>query len=295
MRSDMPRDDRRGTGYPGMFLRKDAMGTEDGLSKYPYIRESRRLRAPTRVVLHDIVAEQQAGSRARWFDDSVGTGFYMVDIHPCGANERGRMMMPKPFQVPMGALVAPGVRNFLAAAKNLGVTHLANGAYRLHPIEWTIGEAAAMIASLHLEGGVVDAPRVQAELAKSGAPVVWFDDLPPTHPAFAAVQTAAARGWYPLSDSDLHASPEAPVTRAEAAQAIARWLGFRATREAAVALAVERGWMAVDHRNWFHADLPLYWPDIREGKLPQALSRLESNRTGPVRRWELAARLVGSR
>jgi hypothetical protein len=44
------------------------------------------------VYQQDIVAEYQSGARARWFADSVGTGFYMVDIHPCGANERGRMM-----------------------------------------------------------------------------------------------------------------------------------------------------------------------------------------------------------
>lgn len=292
MQTDIPRDDKSGTGYPGVFLRKDVMGTEDGLSKYPYIRESRRMKASTRVVQHDIVAENQPGSRARWYPDSVGTGFYMVDIHPCGANERGRMMMPKPFQVPMGTLIAPNVSNFLAAAKNLSVTHITNGAFRLHPIEWTIGEAAATVASLRLEGREASPPAVQEELARAGAPIVWFDDLSPTHPAFSAIQIAAIRGIYPLSQSDLHASPEAPVTRAEAATAIAAWLGYTVTRESAIALAVERGWMAVDHRNWFHADLPFYWTDLRAARLPQPLPAIDMVRTGPVKRHELAARLT---
>jgi hypothetical protein len=39
-----------GTGWKGMRLRPDVVGTEDGLAKYPYIRESRRIRALIRGV-----------------------------------------------------------------------------------------------------------------------------------------------------------------------------------------------------------------------------------------------------
>ncbi len=215
LQTDLPRDDGKGNGYPELMLRKDAMDTEDGLSKAPYIRESRRIRGQARVTEQDIVFENDQ-PRARWFPDSIGTGFYMVDIHPCGANERGRMMMPKPFQLPMGALVPQGVTNFLAAGKNIGVTHLTNGAFRLHPIEWNVGEAAAVIASLSLQRGVsAGAPDVQRELAEAGVPLVWFDDLSVDHPAFAAIQMAAIRGEYPLGDTGLHASPDAPLTRGE--------------------------------------------------------------------------------
>ena len=38
---------------------------------------------------------------------------------------------------PLGA-----AENLLPACKNLGVTHITNGCYRLHPVEWNIGEAA---------------------------------------------------------------------------------------------------------------------------------------------------------
>ena len=298
LQTDVPRDDRQGNGYPELVLRPDVMGSEDGLSKYPYIRESRRLKAQGTVLEQDIVGEHQTGSRARWFPDSVGTGFYMVDIHPCGSNERGRMMMPKPFQIPLGALVPKGVTNLLAAGKNLGVTHLTNGAFRLHPIEWNIGEAAATIAMLTLDTGrVPETFDVQKQLAAAGVPLVWFDDLPPTHPAFTSIQLAAIRGAYPFTDYDLHAAPDATVTRAEAAQALAAMYGFpassngRPAREAAVMTAIERGWMATDHRNWFHGDLPFYWWDWREDKLPHPLRALQKTRNGPVTRRELALRL----
>ena len=39
------------------------------------------------------------------------------------------------------------VENLLPACKNLGVTHLTNGCYRLHPVEWNIGESAGMLAA----------------------------------------------------------------------------------------------------------------------------------------------------
>jgi len=287
MQHDIPRDDGKGGGYPGMFLRKDVMGSEDGLSKYPYIRESRRIRARGRVAEQDLNIDVEGESRARWYTDSVGTGFYMVDIHPCGANERGRMMMPKPFQIPMSTLLPQGVTNFLPAAKSIGVTHLTNGAFRLHPIEWNIGEAAAVMASLALTGGAMpEAAKVQAELAAIGVPLVWFDDVPTNHAAFAAIHLAAIRGWYPLDKRHLHASPESPLTRYEAAEALCAFHGNALKGKAAADYAVKQGWMAVDHRNWFHGDLPFYWTDwrVQHGAL---------RKTGPVTRAEFAQRLAG--
>jgi hypothetical protein len=113
--------------------------------------------------------------------------------------------------------------------------------------------------------------------------MVWFDDLEVTHPDFEAIQMAALRGVYPMSVSGLHSSPEAPITRAEAASALTALFGKQA--DAA-------GWMAVDHRNWFHPDLPFYWTDLREDKLPKALPPLRAHRTGPVRRSEFARRFL---
>lgn len=275
--------------HPELALKPDVMGTQDGFSKYPYIRESRRMLAQKRVVEQDIVDEYQKGPRARWFNDSIGIGFYMVDIHPCGANERGRMMMPKPFQIPMGALLPRTPVNFLPAGKNIGITHLTNGAFRLHPIEWMVGEAAGTIAALAIEHNALpDAGNVQADLAKSGVPLVWFDDLRTSHPAFAAIQLAAVRGWYPLG-SDLHASPDAPITRGEAAVALAAYFGEKLTRDDAIRKVIERGWLASDHRNWFHADLPFYWTDLREDKLPHPLG---DTAFGPVTRSAWALRLT---
>ena len=45
----------------------------------------------------------------------------------------------------------------MAACKNLGTTHVTNGCYRLHPVEWTIGEAAGAVVARARETG--DSPR----------------------------------------------------------------------------------------------------------------------------------------
>ena len=39
------------------------------------------------------------------------------------------------------------MENLLPACKNLGVTHITNGCYRLHPVEWNIGEAVGALAA----------------------------------------------------------------------------------------------------------------------------------------------------
>ena len=41
--------------------------------------------------------------------------------------------------------------NLLPAAKNIGTTHITNGCYRLHPVEWNIGEVAGALAAHCLE------------------------------------------------------------------------------------------------------------------------------------------------
>ncbi|MDZ4767941.1 MAG: FAD-dependent oxidoreductase [Chloroflexota bacterium] len=146
MQTEAPRPDG-GCGYPGLRLRGDLTGTSDGLAKAPYIRESRRLRAEFTVL------EQHVGVLARGdlrgaeaFADTVGIGSYRIDLHP--SYRRNYLDINNyPQQIPLGALIPKRVENLLAGGKNLGVTHITNGCYRLHPIEWNIGEAAGATAA----------------------------------------------------------------------------------------------------------------------------------------------------
>jgi hypothetical protein len=128
-------------GKKGLRLRTDVMGTEDGLAKYPYIRESRRIRGEFTVL------EQHVNKTSPEFPDSVGVGSYRIDLHPSTGGDNYIDISSMPFQIPLGSLIPRRVENLLPAAKNLSVTHITNGCYRLHPVEWNIGESAGLLAA----------------------------------------------------------------------------------------------------------------------------------------------------
>ena len=161
LQTDAPRPDGK-AGWPGLRLRKDIVDTEDGLAKYPYIREARRIKAEFTIL------EQHVGTQARmestgkrheavtaeFFPDSVGVGSYRIDLHPSTGGTNYLDISSLPYQIPLGALIPQRVENLLPACKNIGTTHITNGCYRLHPSEWNIGESVGMLAAYCLENQV---------------------------------------------------------------------------------------------------------------------------------------------
>jgi hypothetical protein len=154
LQTEAPRPDG-GTGYPGLRLRPDVMGTRDGLAMYPYIRESRRIRALFTVLEQHIAPEFHPDGLGEPFPDSVGIGLYRVDLHPSTGGDNYIDVACAPFRIPLGALIPVRAENLLAANKDIGTTHITNGAYRLHPVEWNIGEAAGALAAHCLDTGAI--------------------------------------------------------------------------------------------------------------------------------------------
>jgi hypothetical protein len=154
MQTEAPRPDG-GMGWKGLRLRGDLTGTADGLAKAVYVREARRIKAAFTITepMVGTEARMEATGQAREavtaqrFDDSVGVGAYRIDLHPSTTGRNYVDISSLPFQIPLGALIPQRVENLLAACKNIGTTHLTNGCYRLHPVEWTIGEAAGALAA----------------------------------------------------------------------------------------------------------------------------------------------------
>ena len=91
--------------------------------------------------------QEPADITAEPFSDSVGVGCYRIDLHPSAGGINYVDVSSLPFQIPLGALLPKRVENLLPACKNLGTTHITNGCYRLHPVEWNIGEAAGALAA----------------------------------------------------------------------------------------------------------------------------------------------------
>lgn len=106
------------------------------------------------IVEQEVSAAFQPGPRAAHFADSVGVGWYPIDIHNSGPDDVGVSCRTRPFQIPLGALLPIRIENLIAAAKNIGTTHITNGCYRLHPVEWNIGEAAGALAAFALNHGL---------------------------------------------------------------------------------------------------------------------------------------------
>ena len=207
LQTEAPRDEG-GRGYPELMLRPDVMGTPDGLAKAPYIRESRRIRGLERVLEPDLLANSLdgagRGARAKFFPNAVAIGWYPLDLHPSVGNASVTMYAPTlPFQIPLGALIPERTTNLVAACKNIGTTHLSNGATRLHPVEWAIGEAAGALAAyclqrdrLPLEVWASEAltGELQHALLQGGAPLAWAVDVPPEHPLFVPAQRLVLAG-----------------------------------------------------------------------------------------------------
>lgn len=129
-------------GFKGLKIRPDIVGTPDGLAKMPYIRESRRIKAEFTIAQQHVSAACRPSEKfAAPFHDSVGIGFYRIDLHPTCGGDNYLDVEALPFQIPLGALIPERTENLLPACKNIGTTHITNGCYRLHPIEWNIGEA----------------------------------------------------------------------------------------------------------------------------------------------------------
>jgi len=146
LQTEAPRPDG-GTGFPGLRLHRKTFDTPDGLAPEPYIRESRRIQAEF-TVKEDLISFESRRERGPMkFRDSVGIGAYRIDLHPTTGGDNYIDLNVWPFQIPLGALIPVRIENLLPAGKNAGMTHVTNGCYRLHPVEWNIGEAAGLLAA----------------------------------------------------------------------------------------------------------------------------------------------------
>lgn len=151
LQTEAPRSDGK-QGWPGLRLRGDIMGTQDGMAMYPYVREARRIKSVFTILEEHVgeenralVAGKNTGTKGADFFDSVGIGFFRIDLHPTTMGNNYIDIAGTNFQIPLGALLPRRMQNLVAANKNIGTTHITNGCYRLHHVEWNIGEAAGSL------------------------------------------------------------------------------------------------------------------------------------------------------
>jgi len=103
-------------------------------------------------------------------------------LHPSSGGDNYIDISSLPFQIPLGALLPQRVENLLAGAKNIGTTHITNGCYRLHPVEWNVGEAAGALAAFcgvkgasprHVRANAALLEEFQSTLVRDGLEIAW--------------------------------------------------------------------------------------------------------------------------
>ncbi len=128
------------------------LGTGHGLSKLPYIRDTRRSLGLDRYVLavSDLVGKD--GDRTGTeFPDTIAIGCYPMDVHPLVTCKYPAEVVEhrdtRPFCIPFRALTHYQLKNLLVCGKTMAQDFMANSATRLHPIEWSSGTAAGVAAA----------------------------------------------------------------------------------------------------------------------------------------------------
>ena len=171
----------------GLRIDTARAGSASGLSKLPYVRDTRRAvgLGGFRLAGGDLVADPAAPPIAcpeggvatgrRFEGEEVALGDYLFfDVHLLDATATGcpPPALPQeplaPYFVPFRALTSAEVPNLLVCGKTMAQDFAANAATRLHPVEWATGAAAGVAAVLlasHV--GSNGAPLTTADVFKS--------------------------------------------------------------------------------------------------------------------------------
>ena len=174
-------------GYPEIGLVRDQLGSDDGAAQFPYIREGRRIRALRTVTARDVIARfHKILPRQK---DSVGVGSYPIDLHiTTESHSFTYNEQALPFEIPLSALIPRDMSNVLPASKNIGSTHLSNGCFRTHPVEWNIGEVVGHLAAYCLRRSIRPADVYRGYLADfqnfirdRGVETEWPESVMPGH------------------------------------------------------------------------------------------------------------------
>lgn len=184
-------------GFKHLGLTDDEFPTADRLALMPYHREGRRLKGVVRYNMEQI-AKPFGQSLYR---TGVSVGDYPIDHHH-KKNLRAPQQLefyPVPsFNIPLGALIPEKMDGLIVAEKGISVSNVANGTTRLQPVVMVTGQAAGILAAISARDGVaarkVAVRDVQKALLASGAYLMPYNDVKPSHPQFAAIQRVGATG-----------------------------------------------------------------------------------------------------
>ena len=108
------------------------------------VRDGRRLKGRERVTQADVIAGRKSA-------ESVCTSGFCVDIHALKKKDGGygnRGIKAKPFDIPLGAMIAAGVDNLMMAGRCISGDFVAHSSYRVTGNAVAMGEYAGVAAAI---------------------------------------------------------------------------------------------------------------------------------------------------
>jgi hypothetical protein len=162
-----------------LSIAADVFGTAHGLSKFPYLRDTRRSVGIGNFILKGSDLDSGAtGKTGRVFADRIAIGAYNGDIHPLRTCALPSYLSSElhalPFFIPLRALTNDRVDNLLVAGKTMAQSFKANAAIRLHPIEYSSGIGAGAAAATMVLQNVADTRTLVSRYADVQSRVVKY-------------------------------------------------------------------------------------------------------------------------
>ena len=201
-----------------------------------FLREGRRIEGEQMMDETDVNPFLKgSGLLPPFRPNSIAVGHYPIDAKPVtpktdpstpdkGEGDFYLINAAAAFQVPYGAILPRNIDGLLVPTA-LSATHVALSAVRMDPTWTVLGQAAGVAAALAARHGMsprqVPVASVQKALLGQHARLVFYWDLPLTHPAFEAIQ-ALSLGEVIRGYPDRTVRPDAPLTRAEMAAMLVR-------------------------------------------------------------------------
>ena len=175
----------------------DEYPDNDNFPRQVYVREGRRFEGMYFFTANDAVPSE----RGPIHSDAITASHYALDSHAHHKREPGRIHLDgflsyrtSVYNVPYGVIVPQNVSNLLLPVPVSG-SHIGFSTLRMEPCWMALGQAAGTAASIAIEKktSVQDIPilRLQDELLRQGATLVYMEGHSPSDPDFISLQKEA--------------------------------------------------------------------------------------------------------
>jgi hypothetical protein len=176
----------------------DEYPDNENFPRQVYVREGRRFEGMYFFTANDA---ELPGERGNIHRDGITASHYALDSHAHHKREEGRAHLDgflsyptEVYNVPYGVIVPKDVTNLLLPVPVSG-SHIGFSTLRMEPCWMALGQAAGTAAALAIQGRTsvqdVDVPKLQDELLRQGATLVYMPGHSPSDEDFIALQKEA--------------------------------------------------------------------------------------------------------